>query len=197
MSKKPSAKPAKKSIVKPKAKPSAKPSAKPGKAKKPAAPRGRKATLDSRNGFTKPASSTSNTGRIWAIADSISTKQGRPAFRKEVMDKAISEGIKSATASSQYSFWRTYHGIVGKKAPGRAPGSVNKTAAKAKPAPKGKKAAPAPKAKPSAKPAAKPAKKPAGKPASKPKAKPAVAAAPVETPAAADASVTPETSATV
>lgn len=71
------------------------------------------------NGVTRPKDG-STTGRVWAIADEISSKQQRPATRKEVIDQVHAEGINTSTGATQYGKWRKFHGLVGEQAPGRA-----------------------------------------------------------------------------
>jgi hypothetical protein len=70
------------------------------------------------NGVTRPKDG-STTGRVWAIADEISSKQQRPATRKEVIDQVHAEGINTSTGATQYGKWRKFHGLVGEQAPGR------------------------------------------------------------------------------
>lgn len=63
------------------------------------------------NGVTRPKDGT-QTGRIWAISDEFSRSHpGKPAERKEVLEKAASEGLNDATAATQYGRWRKYHGL--------------------------------------------------------------------------------------
>jgi hypothetical protein len=71
------------------------------------------------NGVTRPKDG-STTGRVWAVADEISSKQQRPATRKEVIDQIHAEGINTSTGATQYGKWRKFHGLVGEQAPGRA-----------------------------------------------------------------------------
>lgn len=70
------------------------------------------------NGYTRPKDG-STTGRVWAIADEISKKAGQPAERKAVLEQAVAENLNPSMAASQYSRWRGFHGLIGKKAPGR------------------------------------------------------------------------------
>ena len=65
---------------------------------------------DSNNGVSRPKSG-SKTGRIWEIADTLSTAKGAPAPRKEVLEAALAEDINLATAATQYGRWRKYHGL--------------------------------------------------------------------------------------
>jgi hypothetical protein len=71
------------------------------------------------NGVTRPKDGTT-TGRVWAISDEISKKNGAPADRKTVIEQVVAEGINASTGATQYGKWRKFHGLVGEKAPGRA-----------------------------------------------------------------------------
>jgi len=46
------------------------------------------------------------TARVWEIADEITASKGRQAVRRDVLDRAIGEGIHEKTASKQYNDWR-------------------------------------------------------------------------------------------
>ncbi len=46
------------------------------------------------------------TRRIWEIADDITTNIGRQAGRRDVLERAMGEGIHQGTASKQYNDWR-------------------------------------------------------------------------------------------
>ena len=46
------------------------------------------------------------TARVWDIADEITANKGRQAVRRDVLDRAIDEGIHEKTASKQYNDWR-------------------------------------------------------------------------------------------
>lgn len=94
-----------------------------------------KAERVEQNGITKPKDGT-KTGDVWAISDAISAKLGEPAPRKEVLDACEKKGINPATAATQYGKWRTFHGLVGERAP-KSP-AVEKEAKPAKAAKKGK-----------------------------------------------------------
>jgi hypothetical protein len=53
------------------------------------------------NGVTRPKDG-STTGRVWAIADEISSKSQAPATRKQVIDQVHAEGINTSTGATQY-----------------------------------------------------------------------------------------------
>ena len=52
----------------------------------------------------RPTNGT-QTGRVWELADQLSSKLGRKAKRQEVMDAYAREGGNANTASTQYSQW--------------------------------------------------------------------------------------------
>lgn len=86
-----------------------------------AAPEAPAATVTkvAQNGVTRPKDGTT-TCRVWEIADEISSKLGKPADRKAVIDQVHAEGINTSTGATQYGKWRKFHGLVGEAAPGRA-----------------------------------------------------------------------------
>lgn len=65
---------------------------------------------DIRNGVTRPKEGT-KTGHVWAKADAISTAEGRPALREEVMAACTADGINKGTIATQYARWTEYHGV--------------------------------------------------------------------------------------
>lgn len=58
----------------------------------------------------RPGQSTI-TGRVWQIADDLSTSD-TPAARQSVIEKALAEGINSHTAHTQYGHWRKANGLT-------------------------------------------------------------------------------------
>lgn len=66
---------------------------------------------DTQNGVTRPKEGT-QTGRVWEIADKISTEKGEPAPRKEVLEAFIAEDGNPSTGATQYGRWRKYHGLA-------------------------------------------------------------------------------------
>ncbi len=68
---------------------------------------------DNVNGIPRP-SYTTVTGRVWEIADEITKKLGRPAPRKDVLDKCAKEKLNPSTAATQYGRWRTFNGYTGR-----------------------------------------------------------------------------------
>lgn len=69
-----------------------------------------KPAREKQNGVTRPAGGT-QTGKVWEIADSISTANGRPATRAEVTDAGAKAGINPATVTTQFGQWRRFYGI--------------------------------------------------------------------------------------
>ena len=55
--------------------------------------------------YVKPAKGT-KTGRVWEIAEKISSETGRLAQRKQVVDAYVAEGGNPNTASTQYAYWK-------------------------------------------------------------------------------------------
>lgn len=50
----------------------------------------------------------SKTGRVWAVADEITKRAGRPATRAEVISQILAEGGNPGTASTQYNGWKKH-----------------------------------------------------------------------------------------
>ena len=86
----------------------------------PATPEAPAKVKDEKHGITRPADMSKGVGRVWAIADAISSKLGSPAPRADVMAQAKAEGMNESTVATQYGRWRTYNGLKG-TAPIRAP----------------------------------------------------------------------------
>lgn len=76
-----------------------------------AAPAPEQKVVDKKNGVKRP-DSASVTGKLWDIADRISTELKRPAPRKAVVEAYMAEvqNANEATANTQYARWVTYHG---------------------------------------------------------------------------------------
>jgi hypothetical protein len=125
--KKPAAKPAKPAAKKPVAKKAAKPApkapAKPVKAA--AAPKGKPAASkpadaptgagkrEIKNGVARPRPN-SIAAQLWAIADDLKAKLGRPPARFEFRQACEGKGFVSHTISFQFHFWRTFNSIPGR-----------------------------------------------------------------------------------
>jgi len=67
--------------------------------------------LPKQNGVTRPKAGT-QTGRVWAISDELSAAAGKPAARKDVINKGVAEGINPATLATQYGKWRRFFGLI-------------------------------------------------------------------------------------
>jgi hypothetical protein len=65
---------------------------------------------ETQNGVSRPRPGGA-TARVWELADEISSREGRPAVRKEVMDQFVAEGGNISTAATQYGRWRKFYGI--------------------------------------------------------------------------------------
>ncbi|QXV74941.1 hypothetical protein [Rhizobium phage RHEph26] len=70
-------------------------------------------TVLKQNGIKRPDAG-SITGKLWDIADAISESLGRPAPRKDVVDRYLAEvpNANAATANTQYARWVSYHGVA-------------------------------------------------------------------------------------
>ena len=80
----------------------------------PAETKPAKAPKIEQNGVTRP-SAESATGKVWAVADSLSQAAGKPAGRAEVLKAAEAAGLNTTTAATQYGRWCKFNGVV--KAP--------------------------------------------------------------------------------
>lgn len=84
------------------------------------------------NGINRPSPDTT-TGKVWEIADKISTKLKAPAPRGDVLKEAEALGINAATASTQYGKWRKFNGLKAEpKAPKEKAAAKPKAVAKTK-----------------------------------------------------------------
>ena len=62
------------------------------------------------------------TGRVWEIADEITREKGRPAKRREVIERFTTENGNANTANTQYQYWKDWYELQ----PGRATASFAK-----------------------------------------------------------------------
>lgn len=92
-----------------------------------------KARKEPKIGPSRPQDPTSNTGRVWVIADAISKEQGRPALRAEVLRRGEAAGLKHATVTAQFQLWRGYHGLTGRQIPPKVKPAKKEPAPAAKP----------------------------------------------------------------
>lgn len=68
--------------------------------------------LRKQNGFTEPREGTL-TRKVWDAATRISEEHNRPAMMDEVI-KACGNSPKLSTIQTQYSRWKSFHGLEGK-----------------------------------------------------------------------------------
>jgi len=74
-----------------------------------------------RNGITRPAAGTV-TGKVWAEADAITVKHGRPATIAEL--KVMLPQINLHTVKTQYARWRQFNDVKGRVSVVSAPAVV-------------------------------------------------------------------------
>lgn len=126
---------------------------------------------ESKNGFTRPSDPTSATGRIWHIADRLTTQKKRTATIAELREGLAADKLDEGTIAQQYYRWKKFNGYEsvyrGGEAKAKKPKAPKSKPAAKKPAPPAKKKAAAKPVKAVKKPAP-PVKKPAP-PAKKPK----------------------------
>lgn len=69
-------------------------------------------TIIKQNGIKRPDVG-SQTGKLWDIADAMSGELGKPAARKDVVTKYMTEvpSANEATANTQYARWVKFHGV--------------------------------------------------------------------------------------
>ncbi len=58
--------------------------------------------------YSRPAADT-RTGRVWQIADRLTEESGCRARRRDVLAEVEKEGGNTATASTQYHYWKSSH----------------------------------------------------------------------------------------
>jgi hypothetical protein len=75
---------------------------------------------EKQNGIARPLAG-SLTGKLWDIADQVSSEMKVPAPRKAVIDRYLKEvpGANLATANTQYARWVVYWGVADKLKAGR------------------------------------------------------------------------------
>ena len=67
--------------------------------------------------YPRPRAGT-RTGRVWEVADEITRDSGRPASRREVVERIAAENGNPATANTQYQHWKTsYEASAGQPPP--------------------------------------------------------------------------------
>lgn len=55
--------------------------------------------------YSRPKTGT-QTGRVWAIADELTERDGKRARRADVIDAFVREGGSPNTANTQYQYWK-------------------------------------------------------------------------------------------
>lgn len=53
-------------------------------------------------------------GKVWALADALSTQLGQPVPIAQLNAAATAQSINDSTIRTQYALWRKFHGIVGR-----------------------------------------------------------------------------------
>lgn len=76
--------------------------------------------MPEQNGITQPKASSS-CGKIWEIANQLSSKLKQPVPIKDLLETASAEGYNEATIKTQYARWRKFHGVSGRVAAPAAP----------------------------------------------------------------------------
>lgn len=65
------------------------------------------------NGIRRPVPD-STTGKVWALADELSSKRGSPAAIADLLEIARKAGINDATTRTQYARWRKFYAVEGR-----------------------------------------------------------------------------------
>ncbi len=115
------------------------PAAEPAQPAPPAA--ATKPARDQKNGITRPAGNTA-TGRVWAIADELTTTKraaegangDERAGRKEVIDAFTAEGGNQSTGATQFGRWLRYNGFTEARAGAAQPAAAQPAPATVEPA---------------------------------------------------------------
>ena len=81
------------------------------KAEKAAAKEANK--MPEQNGIRRPKPNT-ETGKVWALADSISANLGQPTPIANLLADGQAQGLNDSTIRTQYNRWRVFHGITGR-----------------------------------------------------------------------------------
>lgn len=70
------------------------------------------APKDTKNSITRPSEGTA-TGKVWEIADELSTALKAPVDRKALIEATTKAKLNPSTAATQYGRWRKYNGLTG------------------------------------------------------------------------------------
>ena len=69
--------------------------------------------MPEQNGIRRPKPET-ETGKVWALADSISASLGQPTPIANLLKTGQEQGLNDSTIRTQYARWRAFHGITGR-----------------------------------------------------------------------------------
>ena len=69
--------------------------------------------MPEQNGIRRPKPDT-ETGKVWALADSISASLGQPTPIANLLKDGQAQGLNDSTIRTQYARWRAFHGITGR-----------------------------------------------------------------------------------
>lgn len=82
------------------------------------------AKMPEQNGIRRPRPD-GDCGKVWALADSLTSEQGSPVAIATLMKATTAQGINDSTTRTQYARWRTYNGVTGRVvAPQPSPAST-------------------------------------------------------------------------
>lgn len=71
-----------------------------------------KVVMPSQNGITRPRPEGS-CGKVWAIADQISSQLGQPVPISMLAPACAQAGLNDATTRTQYARWKQFNGVFG------------------------------------------------------------------------------------
>lgn len=69
--------------------------------------------MPEQNGIRRPKPET-ETGKVWALADSISASLGQPTPIANLLTQGQAAGLNDSTIRTQYARWRAFHSITGR-----------------------------------------------------------------------------------
>lgn len=93
-------------------------------AKTEAAAKKEASKMPEQNGVRRPKPDGA-CGKVWALADELSSKLGQPVPIADLSKQASAAGINDSTIRTQYALWRKFHGITGRVvAPAPAPAAA-------------------------------------------------------------------------
>lgn len=71
--------------------------------------------MPEQNGVRRPKPDT-KCGRVWALADKLSSELGQATPVKNLLEVAEAEGLNAGNVKAEYARWRKYYGITGRVA---------------------------------------------------------------------------------